>query len=209
MIASGKVFHDGLGELRAAQDALRWYPSDVWLYLLSCQWGRIDQEEAFMARCGDVGDELGSRLVASRMVEELMKLCFLMERQYWTFSKWFGTAFSRLECAATLTPVFDAVLSSTGWKEREKHLSEAYVDVGIMHNTLGITTFIEPNVSQFYDRPYQVPHAERYCFALRDCIQSDTVLSWPKYVGGVGQFVHSTDVLCSTVHCKRIGAIYE
>jgi len=100
-ITSGKVFHDGLGELSTDQDSLRWYPRDVWLYLLSCQWGRIDQEEAFIARCGDVDDELGSRVLAARMVEELMRLCFLMERQYWPFGKWFETAFSGLDCAVT------------------------------------------------------------------------------------------------------------
>jgi hypothetical protein len=52
-----------------------------------------------MARCGDVGDELGSRLVAARLIEELMRLCFLMEKQYWPYAKWFGTAFSKLACA--------------------------------------------------------------------------------------------------------------
>jgi hypothetical protein len=46
-----------------------------------------------MARCGDVGDELGSRLVAARLIEELM------QKQYWPYAKWFGTAFSKLACA--------------------------------------------------------------------------------------------------------------
>ncbi len=95
-ITAGLVFHDGTGELTRARDTLRWYPHDVWLYLLAAQWHRISQEEAFMGRCGEVGDELGSRLVAGRLVREVMRLAFLMERQYAPYAKWFGTAFSRL-----------------------------------------------------------------------------------------------------------------
>ena len=72
-ITHGKVFHDGLHQLCNIQERLTWYPHDVWLYLLACQWRKIDQEEPFMARCGDVGDELGSRLVAARLVQDVMQ----------------------------------------------------------------------------------------------------------------------------------------
>jgi hypothetical protein len=40
-ITRGAVFHDGLNELLAARSALRWYPHDVWRYVLACQWHRI------------------------------------------------------------------------------------------------------------------------------------------------------------------------
>ena len=46
-IASGRIFHDGLGQLRAIREALSTYPHDVWLYLLTAQWQRISQEEHF------------------------------------------------------------------------------------------------------------------------------------------------------------------
>ena len=42
-IASGRVFHDGLGELESIRESLRYYPRDLWLYLLAGQWRRIDQ----------------------------------------------------------------------------------------------------------------------------------------------------------------------
>ncbi|MFW9800762.1 MAG: DUF4037 domain-containing protein, partial [Candidatus Thorarchaeota archaeon] len=103
-IAGGRVFHDGLNELEAVLTKLEYYPNDVWLYLLANQWRRISQEEAFMGRCGQVGDELGSRLIAGRLILDLMKLCFLMERQFAPYVKWLGTAFSRLACASKLTP---------------------------------------------------------------------------------------------------------
>jgi len=174
-VASGAVFHDGLGELGPVRDALRWYPRDVWIYLLASQWGRIDQEEPFMARSGDVGDELGSRVVAGRMVEELMKLAFLMERVYWPYPKWFGTAFSKLSCASLLAPIFHAVLDAGDWKEREGHLSSAYAVVLGMHNDLGLTESVETRVTPFHDRPYLVPHAERVAVVLRELIDAPDV----------------------------------
>ena len=95
-VASGGVWHDGPGEVTRARETLRWYPDDVWRYLLAAQWRRIEQEEAFPGRCAEVGDELGSRVVAARLVREVMHLAFLLERQYMPYSKWLGTAFSRL-----------------------------------------------------------------------------------------------------------------
>ncbi len=58
-ITSGEIFHDDLG-LSEIREKFSYYPHDIWLYILSCQWAKISQEEAFVGRCGDVGDELGS-----------------------------------------------------------------------------------------------------------------------------------------------------
>jgi hypothetical protein len=208
-VASGKVFHDGLGELRRAQEALAWYPRDVWLYLLACQWRRIDQEEPFMARCGDVGDDLGSRVVAARMVDELMRLCLLMERQYAPYYKWFGTAFSRLACADELTPVLHDVLASGDWRAREQALSTAYLHVARMHNALGITEPMEARISPFHDRPYQVPHSARFVDALRARIESESVRALPEHVGAVSQFANSTDVLDRVPRCRQLRPLYS
>jgi len=77
-ITGGAVFHDGLGELGTARAGLAWYPRDVWLYILACQWGRIGQEEAFAGRCAEVGDEVGAAVVAARLVRDMMRLGLLM-----------------------------------------------------------------------------------------------------------------------------------
>ncbi len=66
-IRNGRVFHDAL-ELNKVRKKFKYYPKDVWLYLLACQWHRIEQEEPFMARCGDVGDDLGSKILAANRV---------------------------------------------------------------------------------------------------------------------------------------------
>ena len=209
-ISSGKVFYDGLNQLCDIQTTIiNYYPSDVWFYLLSGQWGRISQESPFMARCGDVGDEIGSRLIATRMIDEMVKLCFLMEQQYWPYSKWFGTAFSRLTCSKVLTPIFELILNAQDWKSRERHLSSAYIYIAEIHNTLGITDFIEPKIVSFHERPYKVPQADLFNAALYSKIESETILKWPKNIGSIGQFVHSTDVLDCVSHCKKLATIYE
>lgn len=77
-VTAGVVFHDGLGQLAPARANLDWYPHDLWLYLLACQWQRVSQEKAFVGRCGEVGDELGSAVVAARLVRDLMRLCLLV-----------------------------------------------------------------------------------------------------------------------------------
>ena len=206
-IRSGGVFHDGLG-LGAVRERLHWYPRDIWLYRLANQWRRIDQEEPWVGRCGDAGDELGSRIVATRLVVELMRLCFLMEREYAPYFKWFGTAFSRLACAAELGPMLTEVLDARDWRARESALGEGYLVVGRMHNALGIAEAVEPRLSAFFGRPYRVPHAQRFVEVLRARITSPRVLALPAYVGAVDQLTDSTDVLDDLAVVRGMVGVY-
>lgn len=203
-IASGRVFCDGLGVLKEVKQSLNWYPYDIWLYLMANQWRRIDQEEPFVGRCGDVGDELGSRLLGARLVGEMMHLCFFMEQQYAPYSKWFGTAFSKLQCASELSSVFQQILDSQGWKERQQFMSEAYRIIMGKHNELRLTPYIKPEVSYFYNRPYEVPYSSRFVEALLNEIKSPEVKKWFPHVGSIDQFVHSVDVLDDVDLCGRM-----
>jgi hypothetical protein len=208
-ITRGAVFHDGLGQLDPLRAKLAYYPHDVWLLRLAAQWGRVSQEEPFVGRSGDAGDELGSRIIAARLVRDLMRLCFLMERRYAPYSKWFGTAFSELACAPELTPLFHGALSATSWQERETALCAAYEILARMHNRLGITEPLEPSVSPFYDRPYQVIHGDRFADALRAATSDETLQTIPFNVGGVDQFVDCVDITTNTrLHEKLTLALY-
>lgn len=205
----GAVFYDGLGELEPARFRLRWYPHDVWLYLLASQWQRISQEEPFMGRCAQVGDDLGSRLVAARLVRDLMRLCFLMERQYAPYIKWLGTAFGKLVCAAELAPILAAVLSADSWQGRETHLSAAYATVAQMHNALSITDPLLTQTSPFWGRPFRVIHADQFAAAIRAAIHDEKVQALPAHVGGMNQWVDSTDVLDEPERFSGLRAMYE
>lgn len=208
-IKSGRVYHDGLGKLNRIRAKFNYYPKDIWLYLLATQWSLVAQEEAFIARCGDAGDELGSHLIASRMVQKLMKLCFLMERQYAPYSKWFGLAFAKLSCARQLTPIFKSVVEALSWEQREKHLSKAYEIIAQMHNKLSLTKHIEPRVSSYYGRPYLVIHANRFAVAITDAIGDREVRELPASIGAVDQFVADVDLLVQTQLGNSLKAIFK
>jgi hypothetical protein len=196
---SGAVFRDDSGDLARARAMLRWYPHDVWLYLLAAAWLRVEQEEAFMGRCGEVGDDLGSRIVAARLVRELMHLSFLMEQQYAPYSKWFGSAFARLACAPRLLPSLRATLAADRWPEREEQLCRAYELVAALHNGLGLTPYIVPRVSSFHGRPYRVVQGGRFWQALRAAITVPEVKrlvgEQHAIIGSTSQWADSTDVL--------------
>lgn len=206
---AGAVFRDDLGELAAGRSRLSWYPKQVWLYLLAAQWNRIAEEEAFMARCGDIGDELGSTLVAARLVKDIMHVCFLMERQYAPYAKWFGSAFRQLSCAAALEPTLVEALRSNDWHERQQALSAAYECVASIHNALGITEPLDPAVRQFHGRPYLVISAERFAEAIEAQITDNEIRCLPRWIGSLNQVVDATDKLEPLDHRARLVRIYD
>ncbi len=162
-----------------------------------------------MARCGDVGDELGSRILAARLIKDVIFLCFLMEREYTPYSKWLGTAFFRLRCSRKLTPIIEKVLSSQDWKERERNLSRLYEEIAKMHNNLNITEPLPTKVSRFHTRPYLVIHADRFTREIRKKIRSRTIRNIKVDIGSVDQFSDSTDVLCDTRLLKKLRTLYK
>ncbi|WP_329342934.1 DUF4037 domain-containing protein [Streptomyces sp. NBC_00663] len=193
-VTAGAVFHDGLGQLAPARARLAWYPRDLWLHVLACQWQRVSQEEAFVGRCGEVGDELGSAVVAARLVRDLMRLCLLMNRRYPPYSKWLGSAFAGIPEAPSLTPHLTATLAATDWHTREEHLARAYEAIAALHNRLGLTEPVDPATRPYHSRPFRVLHAERFSAALRTRITDPAVRDLPS-TGSVDQFVDSTEVL--------------
>jgi hypothetical protein len=155
MVTAGAVYHDQVG-LQAVRERFGYYPRDVWIYLLIAAWWRVHPEVNLVGRSGFVGDELGSALIGAQLVHGIMRLCFLMEKQYAPYSKWFGTAFSRLDCAAEMSPVLSRAVRAQSWQEREAALMAAYEQLGAMHNALSITPPVTLHVERMWDRPFPV-----------------------------------------------------
>ncbi|HLX41058.1 MAG TPA: DUF4037 domain-containing protein, partial [Ktedonobacteraceae bacterium] len=195
-MTAGAVYHDGIGELTALRSQLAWYPRDVWLYLLASGWQRIGQEEHLMPRAGLAGDEPGSAIIGSRLARDVMSLCFLMEKQYAPYPKWFGTAFKQLTCADKFLPVLWRVQLAPTWREREAALSEAYELLARMHNALRITVKVPESVTPFFTRPFKVIQGSAIAQSLIEQI-SDPVLmriATRPLIGSVDQFSDSTDL---------------
>jgi len=206
-LTAGAVYHNGPGELAALRDRLAYYPRDIWLYLMAAQWRRIAQQEAFVGRAGDAGDDLGSRLLAAAIVHDLMRLCFFIERRYAPYGKWFGTAFARLACGVALGPLFARVLRAEEWQTREAALAEAYAAIIRLHNGLGMTPPIEAAVSPYYTRPYVVIHAGHVADALVDAITDLAVRRLPAY-GGIDQVSDSTNLLGHVEVREKLRVLY-
>ncbi|WP_030344354.1 DUF4037 domain-containing protein [Streptomyces californicus] len=190
----GAVFHDGVGALTRVRRELAWYPDEVWRYLLACQWQRISQEEAFVGRCAEVGDELGSAVVAGRLVRDLMRLCLLLARRYPPYSKWLGSAFARLPEAAGLLPTLRGAVTATDHAVRERRLGDAYEAVGALQNRSGLAEEVDPGRRPYHSRPFQVLHAERFAHALARTL-TDPELRGRPLTGSVDQWADSTDFL--------------
>ncbi|MEK7766302.1 MAG: DUF4037 domain-containing protein, partial [bacterium] len=166
-VTAGAVHHDGLGALAPIRRRLAWYPAPVWRALLAAQWRRIQQEEPFPGRCAEAGDELGSRVVAARLVRDLMRLGFLLDRRYAPYSKWLGTAFMRLPRARRMAGSLRAVLAARTWPARERALGRACRIAARLQNALRLTKPVPVSWSRFHRARARVIHADRFEDALR------------------------------------------
>ena len=208
-LVSGEVFHDGLGELKKIRKKLKYYPKDVWFYMLASQWTKISQEEAFVGRTGDIGDELGSQIVAARIVREIMKLTFLLEKQYAPYSKWLGTAFTSMKTGVQLTPILKRVLLAKTWKERERKLAQAYSMVAKKHNSLKITKPLPTDVTKYFNRPYLVIHGDEFAKAIKRAIKDPQVNRIMRDVGSIDQFTDSTNVMEDLSLGRQLKLVYK
>jgi len=208
-VTRGEVFRDDSGELTALRRQLAWFPHDVWLFKLASQWARISEEIAFVGRAGEVGDDLGSRVIAARLVHETMRLAFLIERRYAPYAKWFGVGFGELECAGELRPLLVRVLDAGGWREREQALGTAMLGLAQMQQRAGIPGSFRAAVSPYFDRPFRVINAGEIAAAIFAAIQDACLKALPR-AGAVDQFVDHAAVLTNPQRTQTIAkALYE
>lgn len=208
-IADGAIFRDDIG-LTAVQAQCAYYPHDVWRYLLACQWARIGQEEHLMGRAGLAGDEIGSALIGARLVRDLMRLCFLMERTYAPYPKWFGTGFRHLKCGPTLEPGLKSALATTDWPSREAALAPLYEAVARMHNTLNLTAPLPETATPFHGRPFRVIAQHGFADALLAGITDPWLkaLTARPPIGSLDQFSDNTDLISDASWRPALRGLY-
>ncbi|MFK4089415.1 DUF4037 domain-containing protein [Kribbella sp. NPDC020789] len=205
-VIAGPVYADD-GRLARIRSELQWYPEEVWRWSMACQWSRVAQEEPFVQRTNEVGDELGSRVLAARLVRDLMRLALLQSRVYAPYSKWLGTAFARLGHPDGLDRVLAEVLAADNYPARERALTAAYRLLGERHNALAITSFVDPSPRPFHDRPALVLDAGRFVQACLATV-TDVGLLWLPLIGTVDQFADNTDLLSSPAAYRRLVGAY-
>lgn len=204
---SGKLFIDTLN-LSEIREKLSFYPNDVKLYLIASQWAVIAEEQAFIKRCSDYGDELGSKIICSRIAERLMRLCFLYENKYAPYSKWFGTSFKNLTVNNQIYNEIESAVFSNTIKEREKHIVNAQVLVAQRHNESGITEPCEIRVQNYYDRDIKVIFTDIIAEKTREKI-INSVLKKSPLIGSLSQVGGIVELSDNPVYRKNIINLYK
>jgi hypothetical protein len=206
-VTAGELFYDGLETLGAARARFHYYPDDVWKVKLAAAWQRIAEEEAFVGRTGDVGDEVGSWIVAARLARELMRLAFLYARRYTPYSKWLGTAFARLPVANALLPHLRGLALATDWHARESSLVALYTHLAHLHNAAGITSPLDVTTRDYFGRPYQVLFAGRFADAINATIDNADLRQLAP-IGAIDQFTDNVAVHSNAHIAAKLKNIY-
>lgn len=205
-VTGGPVFHDSTRTYREVASTLRWYPSDVWRYVLAAGWTRLGQELPFVGRTGELGDEVGSRIVAGRLCRDLVHLAFAVERTWTPYPKWSGAQLHRLPSGERLAEVLEAVLAAKAWAERQRRLVDAIEDLAERHRAAGFDV-PTPAVVPFFDRPFVMPSGEATAVLLRGIADPD-IRALP-CVGAIEQWCDNVDLLSYPQRRARASAIYD
>ncbi|WP_240642276.1 DUF4037 domain-containing protein [Microbacterium sulfonylureivorans] len=204
-VVAGPVFVDTADELTSARRALDWYPHDVWRYVLACDWIRLAQELPLMGRASDVGDEIGSRIIAARLAQIAMHLAFILERRWPPYAKWLGTSFSHLAYAPELRGALDGVLTADEGTSRQHSIAAALEHLLERQNSLGLTAVTGATIP-FWDRPHIHPNPT-IIDQLLDGITNPDVTALPRGRGSAEQRTDNVDILINPQARARIVAI--
>ncbi len=205
-VTAGPVFVDRTAELAQARARLNWYPPDIERYVLAAGWQRLSQEMPMVGRTAEHGDEIGSRMLSTRLADDLISLAFTLSRQWPPYPKWRGTAFRALPVAADLAGLLIEAETAPHWRDRESGLADAceiLLDAQRARGLPGPTSAVIP----FWDRPYRTVD-DAVFESLLSAITNPDVASLPT-VGSIEQWVSSVDVLSSPPRRAALRSAYQ
>jgi hypothetical protein len=185
-VTSGEVFFDNIGFAKF-RSKFAYYPKDVWIYLLYVQWDRLANNLGFPGRIGTTGDELGSRMVANHVIEEMVKMMFLIRRRYQPYAKWRGKVFRELG-AKELTKLLINIMNGKKWQTRQKYINEAHLLLGKYFNDLKITKPIPLKTMTFHGRDFEVADIKYFRDAAQEAIPSKKLRNMRYPLGSIDQF---------------------
>jgi Domain of unknown function (DUF4037) len=217
-VTAGALFRDDLG-FEATRRQLAHYPDDIRLHLIAAEWQKIAQEQAFPGRAGSRGDEVGSAIIAARLAESLVRLCFYVQRVYPPYSKWLGSAFLRLPGCAELSPQIAALLAAPDWQTRDMRWSEGLRGVIALHERAGLLAPGKYHVAPVYlGRPGSglpaferggPPSIEQLIEDIRAGITAPDVRALPPALGSINQLSACCDLTDELVRRSALAGLYR
>jgi hypothetical protein len=199
-LTAGEVFRDDLGELTRRRRTYRWYPDDVWRWIIACQWHLIGNTAPLHGRTIETGDHRGARLLTAQLCRLIMEMAYLQHRRYWPYPKWFGHGFTALPVSNSLGPLLDEALTTMPALADDGPLQQALLQLAAAHNDLHICEPVQPLIAHFEvgvnnaSRPYPVLNtADLIGAAVTSMV--DTRLAKLPRVGTLDQLTHADDQL--------------
>jgi len=206
-LTSGRIFTDGL-DLRRSLDKLHFYPEDVRLYLIASNWSLIAEEQAFVRRCFDVGDDLGSSLVCGRIADRLMRLAFLYCGKYAPYSKWFGTAFARLPINDKIKSAIREAVAAADITQREDNIVMAQKLMADLHNAFGLTDYVDVHIETYFERKIKVIYADKIADAVLKRI-SDAPCGHYPLIGSLSGAANFTNIFDNPACRENVKSMYD
>lgn len=182
------------------------YPEDVRIWLMASQWSLIAEEQAFPGRCAMIGDVLGSRLAIARMVSRMMRIAFLCAEEYAPYSKWFGTAFSRLPLPLGLAESLSDAMTAHKFPDREQALIRALLLTAELQNQ---TIFgAELTAERYFGRSMLVVHSENMADSLVKKLGNSPLAKLP-LCGGLSELENLTSLWDDPKNRPAAAAFYR
>ena len=198
---SGEIFYDGIGAITSLREKLQYYPPTVKILNLIGEWNAISSEIAFVGRTRMLYDEIGSHIIACRIINHLMKISFILENKYIPYAKWIGFKFYYLTSARELQPLFQQIISANGWEERENGLVECYLYLSQEMQRLGLIS-TQINEKFYYSRPQKVININDIILDLRKKIGPEIAKKYPW--GSINQIIPLSDTIDDKNYLKTL-----
>ena len=180
----------------------------MWRYALAAQWERISEVEAFVGSTGVVGNDTGSRVVAARVVRDLIRLAFLLERRYAPYRSGSGALRAPRAARATSGPSSRGCCRPTTGRSARGTSSTRTASSRGSTTTSGSPSRSSTEPSSFHDRPYKVIHGDRFAAAIRATIDHPAVLALPPKLGTIDQVTDRGDILGSPQRCRALAGLW-
>mgnify|MGYP003289094937 CR=1 FL=1 len=106
---------------------------------------------------------------------------------YAPYSKWFGTAFNKLNIYESIKTKINAALQANDLTERENNLVEAQALVADLHNASGLTDNVDYSIESYFGRDIKVIFADKFVDATVEKLKG-TVFENIPLIGTMSQF---------------------
>ncbi|MHA2217080.1 MAG: DUF4037 domain-containing protein [Candidatus Hodarchaeales archaeon] len=159
-------------------------------------------------RTGSIGDDLGSRIEATRLVRHIIRLLFIINKRFIPYPKWLTSIFTELDGAQELSPLLTKILNSDKWREREDLLCQSYLFLLKKQNSLEITPMIHLKPQSYHSRDQVVVDVIKIIEELNNLLKFP--LSEIRYpLGSIDHFIEDTHILCDPHLAKNLHLLYR